>query len=259
MKIGILGCGYACDDYVEEVLQPWINLRKQFSTVISCVSNLFSEYFDLGIYQDNSKTLDILNKKFENREIDYLFYPEKASQEAIARNEALKPLLSNNCDIVWLLDLSDEIYSEKEIIKTIEFIQSEPFISWFKIEFKNFIFTKDTYIDGFKPPRIFRRKYNEFNLERFFWDNDVLYKNENISKNYQELPSLIIPKSVCNPLHYTWLNNERSKNKIFYQEKHFANGAGCSFKWGDNGLEWNEEYFKKTGQPKPILKKYVKQ
>ena len=41
--------------------------------------------------------------------------------------------------------------------------------------------------------------------------------------------------------------------KVAYGEKHFAKGAGCSFKWGEKGLEWNEDYYKKLGIQKPEL------
>ena len=50
--------------------------------------------------------------------------------------------------------------------------------------------------------------------------------------------------------HYAWLNDERSKSKVEYQEKHFGH---CSYKWGPNGLEFNEEYFKKVDKEKPCI------
>jgi hypothetical protein len=51
----------------------------------------------------------------------------------------------------------------------------------------------------------------------------------------------------------SWLNSN-SKQKIAYQTKRWGD-FGCSYKWNEEGncLQFNEEYFKKTGQPLPII------
>lgn len=251
MKIGILGCGYACETYIDKVFAPWKELKND-NLIISCVSAQFKEYEDLNIHLDNKATENKLNQYLLDGTIHSLVVPNEAMDEATARNCALKYLLALKCDYIWLLDFADEVYTTKEIIKTINYIEQEPFITWFRIEFKNLVFSEKTYVDGFRPPRIFKvRNPNNFILNSFYYDNDVVYYNSEVSNSYKDFSSLIIPKNICNPLHYTWLDNESSKNKIKYQEKRWGVN-GCSFKW-DNRLKWNEEYYKKTNQPIPTL------
>ncbi len=60
-----------------------------------------------------------------------------------------------------------------------------------------------------------------------------------------------IPVSLCYPLHYTWLDNQRSKDKIAYQQKHFGH---CSFRINDLGkLEFDPEYYTKIKSLPPKL------
>lgn len=226
MKIGILGCGYSCETYLDKVFAPWKELKND-NLIISCVSARFKEYEDLGINLDNKATANKLNQYLLDGTIRSLVIPNEAMDEARARTQALKYLLDNKCEYIWLLDFADEVYTTKEITKTINYIEQEPFITWFQIELKNLIFTEKTYIDGFRPPRIFKvRNSNNFILHSFYYDNDTVYSNGKDSKSYKEFPSLIIPKNICNPLHYTWLDNETSKNKVNYQNSHFKGGAG---------------------------------
>lgn len=267
MKIGLICCFYGNRKYLDDVISPWIELKNQnkIDLTLTLVHGQFKEYHDLG-YPDNDKeTLAWID---ENKsKFDYIYIQEQhligskyfqgdTSQyqdESTIRNYGLKYLLKNKVDAILLLD-GDEIYSKSEILKLINFIDNEPYIPWFRIEFKNLVFTEHTYINGFKPPRIFRTNINEWYLRQFYYDNDVLYstKLEEKTIDYKNLACITIPKNICNPLHFTWLDDKISKKKIEYQEKHFAHGAGCSFKW-DNGLKWNEEYFKKLGQPIPEL------
>lgn len=255
MKIGLLCCFYNCEEMLYKVILPWLNIKENLKNVdidIAVVHGLFKENHENGMYNNDHATLNLLKGGTWH---NYLYIqPDNIYEtEAEIRNHGLQYLLKQNCDYIILLD-GDEIYNEKEIINIIEYINEESFISWFNIEFKNLTFDENSYTIGFNPPRVFKVKSGNFELNSMYWDNDVYYIDERKNfVSYKDLSSRCIPKKLCNPLHYTWLNNERSKAKIAYQEAHFKNGAGCSFKWGENGLEWNEDYFIKTGQPKPTL------
>ncbi len=255
MKIGVLCCFHGCEDMLYRVIAPWLNVKCNLEKVefkIAVVHGLFKENKDNGVSDNDEATLNLIKG---GQWHDYLYIqPEGVYEsEAQIRDKGLQFLLKQECDYVWLLD-GDEVYQEWEIAQALKFIGNEHFISWFNIEFKNLTFNENTYTKSFCPPRIFRVKSGGFRLNSMYWDNDVSYLDERgNSVLYTQLSSRSIPVSQCNPLHFTWLNNERSKNKIAYQEAHFKSGAGCSFKWGENGLEWNEDYFTKTGQPKPEL------
>lgn len=259
MKIGLLVCAYGTPEYFNRVLEPWLEYKDLNLLKIAVVHGQFLEHH-LNGYEDNDYETQKLIKEQSN--LDYTYFQNDYDsnnikifqKEADIRNKGLQYLLSQECDLIWLLDL-DEIYNIEEIKKTVDFVKLENLIPWFSIEFKNLVFSEKTYINGFKPPRIFRTNINSLKLNRFYWDNDIIYgvPLANYEVDYKQLSNLTIPKKICNPLHFTWLNNELSKKKIEYQEKHFSNGAGCSFKWGINGLEWNDTFFRKTGQTIPVL------
>ena len=248
MKIGVLATGFNCADYFDKVLEPWLQYKEKYGElIISAVSGHFTGN---AVIEDDSK--ELMLHAFNTKKIQYLALPVGDFDEAAIRNLALTPLLKENVDIIWLLDF-DEIYTLEEIEKILQFVQRESFIACFTIEFKNYVFTKTTYIKGFAPRRIWRVNYGSLlKLDKFVWDNDIQYKNieNNISLD-NLLPTGRIPNIT--PKHFTWLNDIRSKNKISYQEKHFAKGAGCSFKWEDNQLKWNLDYFQKTGEPIPTI------
>jgi hypothetical protein len=258
MKIGILGCGYACDDKLGERLKPWFNTAENKDLVFSFVSVKFKEYEDLNINQDNSKTVELLERYQNINYIQFLEAPKMAMLESEARNIALKHLLDEKCDIIWLLDLSDEYYTEHQIEKIIEYINREDnkFYDWVRIPFKNYIFSGKEWIAGFCPPRIFRvnPRPNQ-SLYNFYFDNDVIYEDKEKGEllNYQLFSSKSIPASFLDGgvKHLTWLDNENSYNKVLYHEQHFKSGYGCSYKWENGHLKFNEEYYNRLNIPIP--------
>ena len=109
MKIGILGCGYRCHDKLDERLESWFSLQTKYNMVFSFVSAQFKEYSEMGEEYNNEETELILKQYLQ---LKYLEISDKPLVEADVRNLALKHLLNEKCDIIWLLDLSDEFYTE---------------------------------------------------------------------------------------------------------------------------------------------------
>jgi len=250
MKIGVLATGFNCAEYFDQVLQPWLQYKEKYGDnelIISAVSGHFIDNDEIEL--DNTRELMMHAHKINH--IDHLAIPMGDFDEAAARNLALTPLVNADVDVVWLLDF-DEVYTLEEIDKAILAIHQDPFMACFRIEFKNYVFSKKTYIKGFCPRRIWRVRYGVLQLDKFVWDNDTQYKN---LENNISLDSMLPTGRIHTiaPKHFTWLNDLRSKNKVLYQTKHFAKGAGCSFKWEDNQLKWNLDYFKKTGEPIPTI------
>jgi hypothetical protein len=266
-KIGILGCGYACDEGLNERLETWFEYvnsafgfvlggKPKEEFVFSFVSAKFKEYDDLDIKQDNTKTIQKLSQYIQEKKIQYLEVPDKSLLEHQARNLALNHLLEEGCDWVFLLDLSDEFYTQENISKILSYINREDnkFYYWFSIPMKNYIFSGKEWIAGFCPPRVFRTKLQNTIIDKCFWDNDIQYKNEKNIIDYRVLPSRSIPLNQINGgiRHMTWLHtNGEFKEK--YQRKHF-NGI-CSYKFNkEKGLlEFDSDYYK--DKPLPIIYK----
>lgn len=266
-KIGLLVTAFECENELDEVLKPWTEYRNlgKDDIIISVVSAQFKAYHELKIGFNNEKTIEKLQQLFcnytsdyQNTTIQYLNTPDEPLEEWGARNLALKPLLDEGCDLIWLLD-ADEYYKMEEIEKIVNRIHGEDakFYAWFKLNFKNYIFSGKEWIDGFCPPRIFRTQIQNYKLNRFFWDNDTIYKNSELEIEYKNLPSKEIGRNIAYIKHLTWLNNERSRLKCLYHEKHFGppKGIGCSYKWDEkkNCLQFNENYYKMIGQSLPSV------
>jgi hypothetical protein len=251
MKIGILGCGYSCENELLERLETWFHIAKTKNFIFSFTSCPFLEYKELNIFQDNTKTLNILTELKNKNNIQYLYTSNDFVDESTARNYALKPLLQENVDYVWLLDLSDEYYSIQDLNNILNFVSDNPYHDWFSINFKNYIFNNKQWIDGFCPPRIFKNK--EKKIEKFYWDNDVIYTQNNKQINYKELSECKVPSNIAHIKHLTWLHSN-GKIKFEYQMKHFGH---CSYKWNyeKNELEFNHDFYKKYNLELPIINK----
>ena len=260
MKIGVLGCGYQCEKELDERLNPWFNLADRYNFIFSFVSVQFKEYANLGYKYDNSETEQKLIYYQGQDLIQYTYFSTIPLIESDARDKALEPLLKENCDLIWLLDLSDEYYTETQIRDIINYIQKEEFIDWFSIPMRNYIFLGKEWISGFCPPRIWRVNiikdtYNKFRLSKFYWDNDVVYtcsmSKPDIEKSYKEFSNKSVPKNLINDgiKHLTWLHSN-GQQKYEYQMKHFGH---CGYKWNydTNQLEFNKEFHEKNNIPIP--------
>lgn len=261
MKIGILGTAYHAKDTIEKTLSPWLNAKfNQYGNnefIISIASVPFKEYQDIPGFEEDHDTYRMLETLIMYEEINYLTTTPLYMTEAETRTAALGPLMIDKCDLIWLVDFQDEYYTKPVIEKALSFIDLNRHSSWFSFNLRNYVFDDKHYLeDLFMPPRIFKTKTNGYTLDKFYFDNDITYKSDIDDKevSYKSLPSINFPNSIY-VKHLTWLNNENSKRKIEYQSKHFSHGAGCSYRWNDEKkcVEFNIEYFNKTGQTMPIV------
>jgi len=268
MRIGCLATGFDCSENIDKVLEAW-NALKQDKTfghelVFSVVYGQFAEYAELFGKQEVKKPE--WTEKYSDL-IDYFTLCEPDS-EANHRNLALKPLLDQNCDVIWLLDIQDEFYTVKNIKDIIGYILMNSYYCWYSVSLKNYVFDDKTFLlDPFTPPRIFKTSYNGFKFKKFAFDNDPVYIDQNKTDlpgvnydydstryiSYKQFSNIVIPQNVCFCKHLTWLNNEKSKRKILYQNSHFR--GICGYKWNDkeNKLEFNELYYRSIGQFIPYL------
>jgi len=246
MKIGVLFAIYNCENYVDECLKPWFNLKKTYDITIACTSGMFKPYLELGFEPKNKGTL----QKLIQYDIDYLISTGSNSlnDESQSRDNILNFLKKDN-DVIWIVD-GDEFYTEKQIVDILNFIESTPDTDWYGINFKNYIFTNEFFTSGFCPPRIFRTDRNG-GIDKFYFDNHINYMD---GSDFITKPSLSIPKNIAWVKHYSWLNDDpRTSEKVKYQNIRFKDG--CSFKWDDNNkqLSFDENYFKKVNEEIPNL------
>jgi hypothetical protein len=259
MKIGIIGMAYNAVDSVEKTLSPWLNARDEKlggnEFIIHAVSVPFAEYKNIPGFVEDHDTYRMLETLLVYEKIDYLTISPLYMTEAESRSAGLVPLLIENCDIIWCVDLQDEYYTKKIISEIINFVNLNKWTSWFTCNFRNYVFDERHYLEEFfTPPRIFRVKTNGYILQKFYFDNDITYKEElreSKETSYKTLPSMNLPKNIFIK-HLTWLNNENSKKKILYQK---ARGWICSYTWDENldCLDFNLEYYKKTNQSFPVV------
>ena len=251
MRIGIIYCAYSSEEYVEKSLSPFIEGASGHSFVISAISYPFVGFEKGG----NKKTLDILRKYRDEGKI-YLNYGSEEIEEPTARQIALDQLLEIGVDLIWMVD-SDELYTKQQIHGIIKFVQEEEFVAWFRLSFKNRVFDFDYLEEPFCPPRIFRIKVSNYQINRFIDDNNLSYRGRLKRDIVPDLAlsNMTVPKSVAWIDHYTWLDTPeskgRTKKKVEYQLKHFGI---CSYKWDykENKLEFDEKYYEGKSLPKVL-------
>ena len=247
-KIGLILAQNNEIKYLSDCLQNWISWREHNPLVIAVLDVCFQENSG-GNSTDGS--IQLLKQYKHDNKIDFFEILPPGLKEHEARNVALKYLLDAGVEIVWLLG-SDEIYSYEEINNAIKYVKKEEFITWFRIEFKNLVFDDKHYIKGFNPGRIFRTNQNKLKIKEMYYDDDFLYTDGINNIDYKNLSHKQIPIHLCNPLHYTWLDDDRSKKKWEYQIKRWGKN-GCSFFYENEKIVFNKEFYKKNNISLPEI------
>lgn len=235
-------------------LTPWVEARRErlgdHTFKIAAVSVPFEKFDHEG--EPNDSTGTALSTLVERREIDYAIVGTTPMKETEARGDASRWLVDRDADILIQWD-SDEVITKQGILNMLSFVESNPWIQWFRISYTNFVFDTLHYLrEPFTPPRIHRVNGPEDYLVVGFWDdNNITYHSFTAGGEAKDIQfsSLTIPKEVVSPLHHSWLSNERSRKKIAYQT---ARGWSCSYRWDPvKGLCFNEAHFARLGQPIP--------
>ena len=245
---GIVFCGYNSAEYVKESLEPFIG-RENF--IISAVSLPFAEYRNQDDYNDG--TTDILKEYKEKGLIDHLVTFPKYLKEHDARNLALDYLKNQKVDYLFLLD-ADEVYDNQQVTDICDHVENSDSV-WFKICLKNYVFSKNTYLeDPFTPPRIFKTTTDKLSHPYFFWDNDIAWSSfTGQPVSYKDVKeNETIPQDLVWVNHYTWLSDEIGKRKCAYQR---ARNWECSYQWNEEKsvIEFNEDFYKMTGEKLPVV------
>lgn len=252
MKIGISAIGYECTEHLDKVLEPWEAVKNEgVEVVISASHGIFPETHSLGFpIESNDKSHEIIPA---HRTIDNFTFLEEPTYEKDIRNSTLPYLFGQGFDLLWLLDLQDEIYTVKEILNIIKFVNNpiNEKIEWFKINFKNYVFTDNCWIDDFIAPRVWKRVRNDgVKIKNFYYDNDIMYED---GLKAQDLAYTILPRHITFPKHLSWVGSkDYLVRKIEFQKNHYGD---CSYCWNDDtdSLDFNDTYYKKFNKFKPEL------
>lgn len=264
LKIGVIAVGYNCDKFFPQVLAAWSYLKKglvsewgqrlvepdpRFDIKIAFTTALFKEYAELGGTYQNEATEKYLKTFVDSGVIDSASIVKTPIVDFQARNVAWNYLKQFDLDLVWQLD-ADEIYAVSDILNALEFIQKNPWVDWYRVNFKNFVGDTQHYIEGFCPPRIHWVKKNG-GLKEWYWDNDVIYAN---GRKSVECSNLAIPPNKTFVPHFSWCGSDDFlEKKVKYQHKVLG---CCSYRINPETrkLEFDKDYFAKIGAPVPELK-----
>lgn len=255
LKIGVIFCGLNIENFIEKSLYPWISARgKRVSNSEIIISVVSKKFINFPQYEEEDNSINKLLNLQSLNNIKDVFYGGEPISEFQARDLCLQSLLKDNCDYIWQVDF-DEEYSLENIENIINYIKKDSLIACYKISFKNYIFDEKTYLEEpFTPPRIYKTKIGSFKINRFYFDNDISYINENREEiSYENIGIKTIPQNIAFVKHYSWLNNDTSRRKVEYHNKR---GWTCSYKWSENkGLDFNPEYYIKHGKNIPKILK----
>lgn len=249
MRIGIILTGFNMEEYVESCLSAWLEARRSnlggHEFVICAVSVPFAGF--PNTIEDN--TTSLLFDQMSIGNIDHLVDGPRNIPETTARGMALQWLKERGVDILWQVDL-DEMYTVSDINNILTFVKSNPFIAFYRVSLKNYVFDTNTYLtEPFTPARIHRVIYGNLEISGFWADNNAHYNHGGTRDT--ELSCLTVPPLVAWIKHLTWQNDLRSKDKVEYQQLRWGT---CSFKWDNvEGLSFDEDYYRQRGIMVPNL------
>jgi len=239
---GVIFTGFGTKEYIHQSLAPWVALRREAHEngdhlYICAVSVKFA-----GFEGEDDGTREILREYLARGEIDHLIDGPDNISERVARGMAMRHLLDNGVTYIWQVD-SDEPYTQDEIVRIKTHVESHPWIIWWRLCLKNYVFDDKTYLaDPFTPPRIHQVRSGSYKVHSFSGDNDIQYGGT-ITRDIipqDRFASGTVPPTVAWIRHESWPNSLRSKKKIEYQTKG-RGWAQCQFAWDDSkgGLIFN--------------------
>jgi len=259
MKIGVVVVGYRCER-LNEVLAPWVDLKhglqddlggfisnkpENLDVQICWVSSVFKDS-GYGEY-DNEANANILRFYEQSGAIDkFIEIKDHQIKDFESRAIAWDYLKSTNPDIVIQLD-GDEFWTYKEIQKALGFVKRNPYVSCFRVRFKNYLgpIEDKTYVTDFSPLRIINNKLNG-GIKQWYHDNDA---EMNDGSRTETLATLTIPSQICFPAHYSWTYG-KDPTRIINKEKFQRKTLGvCSYKWNEKEakLGFDMGYYMKLG------------
>jgi hypothetical protein len=152
-------------------------------------------------------------------------------------------------DIDFLVMLNhDEIWTIEEIQKLFWFINFNPFVDYYKINFKNYCIDERTWVSDFIVPRMWWVNRHS-GLKGFYKDELVEYNDG--SKDHDRAFAIV---PTIFPKHYSWVGSKAYlQRKLNFQALRFGS---CSYAWDEEKdcLKLNDDFYTKFRLPKPELR-----
>jgi hypothetical protein len=247
---------------MDDVLAPWIEAMGRHDIHICLLSATFTGMEGILPSAPDAATVDKMmayQAKHTGRINAVAF--DGYMTEAEVRDAGRKMLMHKKVDLIYLLDVADELYTAQNIDRIFAFIERNPLVCWYRTALRNYIHDDHTYlVEPFTPARAWWCRYGERVLTRVNYDNDCVYAKPDGSAEVEDktLPNLTIPAAYVSVRHHSWLDDERSRRKIAYQTARWQTvGAGCSYAWDDvnKRVTFNQSYFDKLNLPPPEVRR----
>jgi len=255
VNIGITCIGYECLEHIDRTLAPWLALRNGEATSeyvnsvhISISHGCFEETAQLGYpIASTDGTIEKFMSLKDKKLIDNLFIHGTPQREFDMWTENFVRL-RDEIDLLVLLPI-DEIWTVEQIDKALMFIQMNPLVDYFKVNFKNYCIDEQTWVDDFIVPRFWWTHKNQ-GLKGFYKDDLVEY---NDGRKDVQCSHMVIPNHIVFPRHLSWVGSkEYLQRKLKFQAIRYGL---CSYAWDEENdcLKLNEEFYQKMNKPKPFL------
>lgn len=254
MKIGITSIGYNCKEHLEKVFEPWQKIKEgalgnEVEVFISTAHACFIETYQCGYPNDSTDgTIEAFKRLRGKNVIDNLIKFDGPDYEFNVWNSNLPFLFNKKIDLLFMLNM-DEVWEVEEIKKLLSIINQNLEADYFKINFKNYVFDYNTYVDNFIVPRVWKTDRHG-GIKRFHFDDELTFKNGTVDK---QALCKTIDKSDIFPKHYSWVGSkDYLQRKLKFQKEHYKL---CSYSWDDGKdcLVFNDKYYEMFNKPKPML------
>jgi hypothetical protein len=255
LKIGVLFSAYNCARYIDECLNPWLELKEELNLVLAATNG---RYLLSPSEVGNAKGCESL-VKLTGKNIDFLLHSPSVENnwtEEEGRTFMLKYVLGQKVDLIWVIDC-DEIYTKENIYNILSYIKENPDPDCYTISFKNYFVKYPYWInDGFNKAVLYwtdRKK----GIDCFSFDCDIAYNDGTMTNFPEELKNEKIGKNVAFINHYSWIQDDpRIKDKIHNQETKYIGeeGARCAYRYNEKGhLVFNEKFYNCRGIKPPEI------
>lgn len=265
MKIGVIFAIYNCEEFVDDCLNPWINLKQNHPDhefIFAVTSGRFSPYVGLGIPDRNEGTL----AKISAKDIDFLVTTkgDRVLEEDESRNICMDYLRPHHCDLIWLVD-GDETYTEGQILGIIDYIERNPDKEGFSLYLKNYTIQVPYFIPPWSRPTIYRNRIHG-GIGRFYFDSFFSYMDG--IHGIRDIELKQIPKSVAFVDHFSWIDRQGTRDKIKYQNVRYniwvqdgvssevPEGSRCQYECDEDGIFFSNTFHKTRNAPIPSLHEY---
>jgi hypothetical protein len=253
LKVGITFIGYECMELMPRALKPWQDIRNGClkideieSVTISLTHGCFEETAKLGFsIRSKDGSAEWMAKEADDKRVDNAFvlaFPAKEYDMWTMNYDRFK----EEIDFMVMLN-HDEMWTPDEIRQLFKYIAFNPWVDYYKVNFKNYCINENTWVSDFIVPRMWWTKKNS-GLKRFYKDELVEYNN---GKKDVECSFSVVPGIT--PKHLSWVGSkEYLKRKLNFQALRFGS---CSYAWDEEKdcLKLNDDFYAKFPVPRPVL------